>query len=85
MVLRGMGKRIQEIDIFIVETSLIATLEGDAPEFAAITDHMHDHGFVLYDIVGMTRRPLDRALAQIDAVFVREVSPLRADRRWSSQ
>lgn len=83
MVLRGMGDRIYDIDVFVIETSLIATLEG-APEFAEIVDVMRDYGLALYDIVGLNRRPLDRALAQIDAVFVREASPLRADRRWDA-
>lgn len=85
MVLRGMGERLFEIDVLIVETSLIATLQGDAPEFAAIQSIMSDKRYVLQDIVGMTRRPLDGALAQIDAVFVPESSPLRRDRRWSAR
>lgn len=82
MVLRGMGDHLKKIDVFIVETSLICTLEGEAPEIADIIRFMSENGFVIYDISGMTRRPLDSALAQVDAVFVREDSPLRTDRRW---
>ncbi len=82
MVLRGMGERIQEIDVMIVETSLIPTLRGDPPDFSDVNTFMEKAGFVLYDIVGMHRRPLDRALAQIDAVYVKRESPLRSDRRW---
>ena len=44
---------------------------------------MRDSGFVLFDIIGVLRRPLDRAMTQIDAVFVPENSPLRQDRRWN--
>lgn len=84
MVLRGMGDRLAEIDVLIVETSLIATLKGDAPEFGAINAFLSANGHVLYDLVGMTRRPLDGALAQVDAVFVPEDSPLRRDRRWAA-
>lgn len=84
MVIKGMGDRIGDFDVLIIETSLIATLQGDAPEFADIVLAMKYRGFALYDIVGITRRPLDRALAQVDAVFVPEMSPLRSDRRWSS-
>jgi hypothetical protein len=38
---------------------------------------MNDAGFVLFDIVAVNRRPLDLALAQMDAVFVPKTSPLR--------
>lgn len=84
MVLRGMGERLSELDCMIIETSLIRTLHGGAPEFADVAGFLRGKGWVLYDIVGFTRRPLDGALAQIDAVFVPEASPLRADRRWTA-
>ena len=84
MAINGMGDRIHDIDVFVVETSLIATLQGGAPEFADIVLSMKHHGFALYDIIGVNRRPLDGAMAQLDAVFVPKASPLRADRRWSS-
>jgi hypothetical protein len=45
---------------------------------------MNDAGFVLFDIVAVNRRPLDLALAQMDAVFVPETSPLRRDHRWAA-
>ena len=89
-VLRGMaatsggGGMLPKIDIIIVETSLIATLKGEAPEFAAVCRFLNDEGFVLFDIVGAIRRPLDNALAQVDAVFVPENSRLRRDKRWSA-
>lgn len=83
MVIDGMGPRISELDVIIVETSLIATLKG-GPEFAEIVLMMKERGWVLFDITGVSRRPLDKALTQIDAVFVPENSPLRADRRWAS-
>ena len=84
-VLKGMGERLAEIDVLIVETSLIATLKGNAPELAEVMAFFGSHDFCLYDIVGMTRRPLDQALAQIDAVFVPKNSALRRDRRWGQQ
>jgi hypothetical protein len=45
---------------------------------------MNDAGFVLCDIVAVNRRPLDLALAQMDAVFVPETSPVRRDHRWAA-
>jgi FkbM family methyltransferase len=82
MVLQGMGDRLKDLDCIIVETSLIATLH-DGPEFADVVALMKASGFVLFDITGILRRPLDQALAQIDAVFVPENSRLRSDHRWA--
>jgi FkbM family methyltransferase len=81
MVLQGMGERMAEFDVFIVEVSLIATIKG-APDAYDVITHMREQGFVIFDIVGLARRPLDNALAQVDLLFVREESPFRADRRW---
>jgi hypothetical protein len=82
MVLAGLGDRIAEIDVFIVETSTIATVKGGA-EMAEVIGFMQARGFVVADIVGMKRRPLDGATAQVDLMFVRQDAPLRADRRWA--
>jgi FkbM family methyltransferase len=81
MVLLGMGERMIDFDVFIVEVSLIATIKG-APDAYEVIAHMRQKGFVIFDIVGLARRPLDNALAQVDMLFVREDSPFRADRRW---
>lgn len=82
-VLRGMGDRIHEVDAILIEASVIATLR-DGPEIAEVVAFMRQKGFVLYDVLGGGRRPLDRALAQLDLLFVKEESPLRADHRWSA-
>jgi hypothetical protein len=73
---------IDQIDIFIVEVSVIATVIG-GPEAAQVIALLDGMGFRIYDIISLRRRPLDAALAQIDLVFVRDESPLRSDRRWS--
>ncbi len=83
MVLEGMAGRIGEIDAFIVETSTIATVRGGA-EVEGVVRFMHDHGFALADIIGLKRRPLDDATAQLDLMFVPESAPMRADRRWAT-
>ncbi|HEY1383748.1 MAG TPA: FkbM family methyltransferase [Dongiaceae bacterium] len=81
MVLEGMTGRLASLDAVIVETSTIASLK-DGPEVHDVVRFMHDHGFVVADIVGITRRPLDGATAQLDVLFVPQDSPLRRDRRW---
>jgi FkbM family methyltransferase len=67
MVLRGMGELIHEIDCFVIDTSLIPTIH-EGPEFVDLVMLMKENGFVLFDVIALTRRPLDNALAQIDAV-----------------
>ncbi len=81
MVLRGMGGRIRDIDVIIVETSTIATVAA-APELFDVMAFLKEQGFVIFDLVGMARRPLDRALAQLDLLMVREKSTFRCDHRW---
>jgi len=84
MVLEGMTGRMASMDAVIVETSTISSVKGGA-EVHDVVRFMHDHGFVVADIVGLTRRPLDGATAQIDLLFLPEQdSPVRRDRRWSA-
>ena len=82
MVLEGMTGRLASIDAIVIETSTIASLRG-GPEVHDIVRFMHDHGFVLADVLGMARRPLDGATAQLDVLFLPDDSPLRRDRRWA--
>jgi FkbM family methyltransferase len=83
MVLAGMTGRLGEIDALIVETSTIATVEGGA-EAAGIMRFLEQHDFALADIVGLRRRPLDGATAQLDLLFVPKNAPPRSDRRWAA-
>lgn len=80
-VLRGMGDRLEEMDAFLIEASLLAPY-ADGPDFYEVARLMHEHGYALHDVTGFYRRALDGALAQIDAAFVPRSSPLRQDRRW---
>jgi FkbM family methyltransferase len=80
MVLEGMGKQIHALDAIVIETSMISLYEH-GPEFRDIVDYLSKQGFSFYDFGGVTRRPYDGALHQIDAIFVPDQSPLRI-RRW---
>jgi hypothetical protein len=82
LVLEGMTGLMPQVDMFLIEVSFIATLEGGAEAWDVIR-FLKEHGFVLYDVLGVNRRPLDRCLAQCDLVFVPEGSFLRRDRRWA--
>jgi FkbM family methyltransferase len=80
-VLSGMGTRIDEFDAFIIEISTIATIKS-APEADRVFAFLDQHGFVIYDILSLNRRPLDSALAQIDVLFIKRNSQIRSDHRW---
>ncbi|MBL0898749.1 MAG: hypothetical protein IBJ17_08650 [Reyranella sp.] len=67
----------------MIETSTIATVKGGA-EMREVIAFLGDHGFALVDIVGLRRRPLDDATAQLDLLFVPDDSGPRADRRWTA-
>lgn len=82
MVLQGMTNRIAEIDVFVIETSTLSTLNGGI-ELHDIVHFMHGHGFVVADVLGLVPRPLDGATAHLDLMFLPRESPLRADRRWA--
>jgi FkbM family methyltransferase len=76
-VLKGLGSRIGEIDLLIVETTMMPVRHG-IPQFADIVRFCDEAGFAAYDVLDGFTRALDGALAQIDLAFVRKDSPLRS-------
>ena len=74
--LKGLGSRIGEIDVLIVEAAMMAAREG-IPQFADIVRFCDEAGFVAYDLLEGHMRDIDGALAQIDLAFVRKDSALR--------
>lgn len=63
------------------EINLLDLHEG-VPLLDQIVGWLAARGFVTYDICGLTRRPLDKALWQTDFIFLRRDDPLRADKRY---
>jgi FkbM family methyltransferase len=80
-VLEGLGQRIREVDLIVVEVSLMAFRRG-IPTFAETVEALRGMGFAVYDILEGHFRALDSALAQVDVAFVPENSPLRDDPRF---
>ena len=76
-VLRGATQTLQFTDAIVLELSLLEYNRG-APLMAEVLAEVNALGFSMYDICGQHRRGHGRALLQLDAVFVRESSPLRA-------
>jgi FkbM family methyltransferase len=76
-VLKGLGTRIGEIDLLILETTMMPMRHG-IPQFAEIVRFCDEAGFAVYDVLEGHMRALDGALAQIDLAFVRKDSALRS-------
>jgi len=79
-VLKGGPRTLDKAQAILIELSLIDINEG-APLLDEALAFMRSAGFVAYDILEIHRRPLDGAMNQIDVLFVRESSSLRADKR----
>lgn len=83
-VLNGARKIMQQAEVIILEASFFSALKN-APVFADVISFMKENDFVIYDIAGFNYRPLDGALAQIDAVFVKENSKLRENHAYATR
>ena len=81
-VLRGAEKALRHIEAVLLETTLIDIFECGST-FADLVACMDRNGFCLYDVAGFNYRPIDGALAQVDALFVKKESLLRSDRRYA--
>jgi FkbM family methyltransferase len=79
-ILKGATELLSAIDAILLEISIIEINEG-APLLHDVLSFMKALGFVAYDIFEIHRRPLDRALNQVDIIFIREHSALIADKR----
>jgi FkbM family methyltransferase len=82
-VLEGAREILPVTAMVILEVSFLPFFEG-GPEHTEVVSFMESRGFVVYDILGFSRRPLDGALAQADIVFTRRDGPLRADHRFAT-
>jgi len=80
-ILAGMGERFNDIDVYIIEVATFH-VHPDRGTFDQLHSFMRERDYCLHEIVGLLRRPLDDMLCHIDAVYVKEDSPLRADKRW---
>ena len=82
-MLKGLGSRISEIDLLILETTMMPMRHG-IPQFADIVRFCDEAGFAVYDVLEGHMRALDGALAQIDLAFVRKDSALRSQAAYFS-
>lgn len=80
-VLKGAANSLLSVQAVLAEINLLDIYRG-APLLHEMVAWLAANGFVAYEICGLTRRPLDGALWQVDMVFVKADGPLRRDKRW---
>jgi FkbM family methyltransferase len=78
--LRGATQTMNIFEVIILEVSILRI--GDVPIFHEVIEFMEAAGLRLYDIIPQYYRPLDGALWQVDAFFVRQDSHLIDSREW---
>jgi FkbM family methyltransferase len=82
-VLRGAQEILQKTDYVVMEVLLIGLYEGSAT-LLEILNFMDQQGFAVYEIIDLSYRPLDNAMAYFDIAFVPKNSPLRKDQRYGT-
>lgn len=81
-VLKGGGKVLQAAEFCLLEVTLL-DLGGGGPLIVEVINYMQQQGFQSYDISQFMRRPFDKALMQIDLLFVKRDSKFVTDKRWA--
>jgi FkbM family methyltransferase len=80
-VLRGATEVLREVQAIIAEVSFFSFHEG-MPLFHQVVGELAQHGFVVYDILSLSLRPMDRAAGQTDVLFLKLTHRLRSSNRW---
>ena len=76
----GAGKWLNQFEVIVCEMSVIPI--GGVPDFAEVHRFFESQGYQFYDVLPQYDRPLDGALWQIDAFYVRCGSALIASTAW---
>ncbi len=82
-VLRGSEALLVQTQAILIELNLL-DIHAGVPLISEVLAWLAARDFVPWDLAGLTRRPLDDALWQVDLVMLRGDSPLRGDKRWQA-
>lgn len=81
-VMAGARSLLGPVTAFVVEVSLFEFMPR-CPLAPEVVSFFVQHGYRLFDLAGLLRRPHQNDLGQMDLVFVSASSPMVADRRWA--
>ncbi len=79
----GGQRLLSDIGVVLTEVHFYEIEDDGRPVFAALAAFLEARGFALYDFACLSARPRDRRLRMGDVIFVRQDSPLLADRAWA--
>ncbi len=80
-ILKGGIDVLAAAQVVLMEVSLL-DIHKNVPLLKEVVDFMDGYNFTTYDICSLTRRPLDKALWQVDVIFVQKEHFLIQDKRW---
>jgi FkbM family methyltransferase len=80
-VLKGSSKALSNAEICLLEVTLI-DLGDKSPLFTEVNNFMDQNGFQVYDISQFMRRPFDKAMYQMDVLFIKKDSSFINDKNW---
>jgi len=80
-ILKGIEGHLPKIQAILLQVNFIDVFH-EVKLANKVIELLAAHGFVIYDVCDLHRRPLDHALWQADLLFLKEDSPLRKDKRW---
>jgi hypothetical protein len=80
-VLKGAEESLPGIRVILAEVNRLDIHKG-VPLLHEMTGWLFQRGYGAHDICGLTRRPLDDALWQVDTIFVRRDDALRAEKSY---
>ncbi|HRO41274.1 MAG TPA: FkbM family methyltransferase [Flavipsychrobacter sp.] len=81
-VLTGSEDALSHVSFCLLEVALLDYGKGN-PLLLDVISFMDSRGFQAYDILQLMRRPYDKALDQMDMLFIRKDSILIKEKRWS--
>ena len=81
-ILKGGQKALVNAQFCLLEVSLLDVQPGGVPLLKDVINFMDAYDYCAYDISQFIRRPYDKALWQIDMLFVKKDSRFIADKRW---
>ena len=81
-ILKGGQKALANAQFCLLEVSLLDVEAGGVPLLKDVINFMDDFEYCAYDISQFIRRPYDKALWQIDMLFVKKDSRFIANKRW---
>jgi FkbM family methyltransferase len=80
-VLKGCLNVLKTVEICLLEVTLIKLGEKDVL-FTDLMNFMDLQGFQVYDITQFMRRPFDKAMYQMDVLFIKKDADYVNDRNW---